>query len=354
MASPRVSIIWLNYNSMKMIDLALRSLNAVSELDYPSDKYEVIVVDNCSTDGSFEKIKEFLEKRSGLRKKIIRLNKNLGFTGGNNVGFRARDKESKYVVLLNNDAIPFKESLETMVEYAEQYDVGGLMGIILKYNEDNVIDTAGDYMDEMLTSFLAGEGRRAPWIIRKPFYVTYADGAYALYNVSCVLKSMGERLFFDEFFGYGDDNVLGLMLWNNNYRIISIPKVVATHSRGSTFGKGPTPLSAYLDARNRIALLHLTNAMHKNRIWLHIVRTTLSKLLKEEVFKRVVKAYYNGVKLGKVLRRKYNLFIDIYKAPILRVSLREFITYYVAGRRRELLAYNEKKMVKHIKKWEVD
>ncbi|MEM1674933.1 MAG: hypothetical protein QXI56_08715, partial [Candidatus Bathyarchaeia archaeon] len=193
----------------------------------------------------------------------------------------------------------------------------------------------------------------APWIIRKSFYVTYADGAYALYNVSCVLKSMGERLFFDEFFGYGDDNVLGLMLWNNNYRIISIPKVVATHSRGSTFGKGPTPLSAYLSARNRTALLHLTNARYKHRIQLHIVKITLSELLKREVFKRVVKAYYNGVKLGKVLRRKYNLFIDIYKAPILRVSLREFITYYIAGR-RSLLAYNEERIVSLIERWKVD
>jgi len=62
------------------------------------------------------------------------LNKNLGFAGGNNVGFMARDRESKYVLLLNNDAILFQEGLKMLVEYAENYsNVVGLQGVVLKY-----------------------------------------------------------------------------------------------------------------------------------------------------------------------------------------------------------------------------
>ncbi|MEM2024925.1 MAG: glycosyltransferase family 2 protein, partial [Desulfurococcaceae archaeon] len=280
MGLPKTSIIWLNYNSVNanIIDLALESLNAVSELDYPNDKYELIVVDNASTDGSFEKIKGFLEKKDNSRKKIIRLNKNLGFTGGINAGFKARDRESKYVALLNNDAIPFKESLKTMVEYAEQYNVGGLNGIILKYGENNTIDTAGDFIDELLYSHPVGFQKPAPWIIRKPFYITYADGAYSLYNVNSILTCMGEKLFFDEFFAYGDDNILGLTLWNKSYKVIAVPAVVAAHNRGSTFGRSQLSPSTYMVERNRIALLLLTSTRHKHRVGLHILRANLFKI----------------------------------------------------------------------------
>jgi glycosyltransferase involved in cell wall biosynthesis len=49
---PRVSVVWLNYNSVKSLGLVLGSLKSLFELDY--DNHEIIVVDNASTDGSFE------------------------------------------------------------------------------------------------------------------------------------------------------------------------------------------------------------------------------------------------------------------------------------------------------------
>ncbi|MDW8036209.1 MAG: glycosyltransferase, partial [Candidatus Korarchaeum sp.] len=145
-----MSIVWLNYNSSKFFNIVLKSLEAIVDMDYPKDKYELIVVDNGSVDGSFECIVKFLEGKGTLRSKIVRLNRNLGFTGGANVGFSARDPESKYIVLLNNDAIPMKHSLTTMVEYAEKYDkVAALNGVILQY-DGRLIDTAGNLIDELL------------------------------------------------------------------------------------------------------------------------------------------------------------------------------------------------------------
>ena len=134
MVYPKVSIIWLNYNSMKILPLVLQSLESIASVDYPSDRFGLIVVDNGSTDGSFERVREFVERRSGLRTKIIKLDRNLGFTGGNNIGFMARDRESKYVLLLNNDAVLMQHGLKTLVEYAENFErLGGLQGVILQY-----------------------------------------------------------------------------------------------------------------------------------------------------------------------------------------------------------------------------
>ena len=336
MAWPKVSIIWLNYNSSRIMNIVSESLEVVSDLDYPSDRYELIVVDNGSIDGSFEKIRSFLERKSNLRKKIIKLNKNLGFTGGNNVGFKARDKESKYVVLLNNDAIPFQDSLTLMVEYAEQLNVSSLNGIILKYDFPRVIDTAGAFMDELIGSHPVGAGEQYPWIIRKPFYTTYADGAYAIYEVRAIRRCIGEKLFFDEFFGYGDDNVIGLMLWDRGYKVVAIPEIVAKHKRSSSFGsisiEKQTPLNPYLTVRNRIALLYLTNSRYSWSTLFYLLRRSLGVTsLKRGLNRGLMKAIIDGVRLGEKLKKKYGFFIDIYKGPIAEIKVPDFLRYYIFG-----------------------
>ncbi|GAB6946701.1 hypothetical protein JCM16161A_08310 [Vulcanisaeta sp. JCM 16161] len=107
----KASVIWLNYNSMNFIDIALRSLESFLNLDFGD--YELIVVDNASTDGSFERIRKFVEehKPSSVKVKIIRNDRNLGYAGGMNIGWDARDPDSKYVAFANNDLIPTPQSL---------------------------------------------------------------------------------------------------------------------------------------------------------------------------------------------------------------------------------------------------
>jgi GT2 family glycosyltransferase len=139
MAFPKASILWINYNSMNFIDIALGSLQAIADLDYPN--YEVIIVDNASTDKSFDVIKSFAERS---RFKLIRSERNLGFTGGNNLGFKARDRDSKYVVLINNDAVPHKNSLELIELMEAEERVGGAQGIILNRKR---VESAGIMME---------------------------------------------------------------------------------------------------------------------------------------------------------------------------------------------------------------
>jgi GT2 family glycosyltransferase len=352
MAYPKISIIWLNHNSMKILPLVLQSLESIANLDYPSDRYELIVVDNGSTDGSFEKIREFVEKRNSLRKKIIKLDKNLGFTGGNNIGFKARDRESKYVLLLNNDAILLQHGLKTLVEYAEGFErLGGLQGVILQYGT-RLIDSAGDFLDELLRVYLLGSGHEYPWILRRSIYITYADGSAALYRVESISKCVGEKLFIDEFFAYGDDNILGLMLWNCKFPLIGIPEVVAYHARSSTF-KRISSLGAYLIDRNRIAQAFITNSKYRNVILLHALRNAVTSLLSSgpEASKMLIRAFIDGVRLGKLLRNR-GIFIDLYKAPIMRIEPKDLIYYFTL--RHMVTRYREKWAIKNLERLVVE
>ncbi|MGZ3534200.1 MAG: glycosyltransferase family 2 protein, partial [Thermodesulfobacteriota bacterium] len=91
-SGPLISVIIPNWNGKHFLVECIDSLK-----DQTFRDFETILVDNGSTDGSAE----FAEERYGGFIRVIRNKKNLGFTGGNNVGIEAARGE--YIVLLNND-----------------------------------------------------------------------------------------------------------------------------------------------------------------------------------------------------------------------------------------------------------
>jgi len=115
----KASIIWLNYNSSNFIDIALTSIDSVLNLDF--DNYEVIIVDNASSDGSFQKIKRYVDDRKpgSIKVKYVVSDVNRGYAGGMNLGWEAKDPESKYVAFLNNDLIVEQQSLRKIIDFME-------------------------------------------------------------------------------------------------------------------------------------------------------------------------------------------------------------------------------------------
>jgi O-antigen biosynthesis protein len=92
---PLISVITVNWNGKKYLSDLFSSLMAQN---YPRDRLQIIMVDNASTDGSADYV-----KRKFPEVEIVRLEKNLGYAGGNNEGFkRAR---GRYIALINNDCI---------------------------------------------------------------------------------------------------------------------------------------------------------------------------------------------------------------------------------------------------------
>ena len=122
--SPRVSIIILNWNSYQVTRDCLASLEKIDFLNR-----EVVLVDNGSRDGSADRLeKEFPWVR------FIRNDRNLGFTGGNNVGLRdALLRAPDYLLLLNNDTVVAPNFLSELVRVAESDPLIGLVNPKIYY-----------------------------------------------------------------------------------------------------------------------------------------------------------------------------------------------------------------------------
>jgi len=79
MVKPLTTVTWFNYNSSRILNMVLESLEEAFSLDYSS--LEVMIVDNCSTDESIEKVESF----SSLQVEVIKPGRNTGLSYTNNV-----------------------------------------------------------------------------------------------------------------------------------------------------------------------------------------------------------------------------------------------------------------------------
>lgn len=132
---PKVSIVILNWNQR---DMTLACLESLRKISYPN--YEIIIVDNGSTDGSIEAIKKEFPELT-----VIENGRNLGVAGGRNVGIEyVQHKGTDYLLLLDNDTIVQRDFITEMVKAGEGNNRAGVLtGKIYFYSEPNKIWCAG-------------------------------------------------------------------------------------------------------------------------------------------------------------------------------------------------------------------
>jgi GT2 family glycosyltransferase len=330
------AIVWLNYNSGGFINLIYDSLRSIGELDY--DKYFLYVIDNGSSDDSPGLIRDFLAS-GRMNYRFIQLSRNLGFSGGNDVVWEDIVRRGfKYVALVNNDFIVDRDSLSTLIDYLDKYDSLLAVQGIHEFRSSGLIGSYGFYVDEMLMthSFMFMKPVSYP---RRCYAVSYASGAYVVYHVDrlkWVLKESGLRYpFIPETFLYFDDSFIGFLGWNYGLHSWAVPCMGGRHMVSIT--TRVSGFSEYMRIRSQIIKMYILSSRFRSLGWLWVKRNILHMLLQNILYGGNVRlgvlGIPDGLDAGKLIRRKYNVFIDMSRVPMIKIGLNNIVKGYFYRRK---------------------
>lgn len=215
------AILIVSYNGREFLADCLDSIFASG--DAPP-REQIIVVDNASTDGSADVV---AQRYPGVR--LLRLETNSGFTGGNNTGVELIRRELpavKYVALLNQDTIVAPLWLAALVHLAEtRQDAGAIQAKLLFHPEKHLINSAGNkshYLGFGFVSAYREEDRGQHDAIRE---LAFCSGAAMLIRLSDVTGD----LFDPEYFAYLEDAELGWRLRLSGRKNLYCPQSVVYH-----------------------------------------------------------------------------------------------------------------------------
>jgi len=212
---PLVSIIIVNYNGRTNLEECLKSLMQITY-----KKFEVILVDNNSTDDSITFVKNTYPSVI-----IIKLDKNYGFAEPNNIG--AKNAKGNFLLFLNNDTNVNPNFITELVnEITRDKKIAICQSLLLKLNGD--VDSGGDFVDNLGRPYST---RVKPESV-KP--ILSARGASMMIRKDVFFELEGfDKNFFTSF----EDVDLGLRAWISGYKVVVVPKSVVYHKTGETVKK---------------------------------------------------------------------------------------------------------------------
>lgn len=338
--SAKVNIVIVNWNGWKD---TIECLETVFQNDYPN--YQVIVVDNDSSDGSIEEIKRWAEgkirlqsrfveysvenkpipyieysglvaERGGVLEKekelykyqaqrtlypliLIRAGRNLGFAGGNNVGINCvygRDNET-YFWLLNNDTVIKPDALQSLVAIAEDDGLVGIVGSkILYYSNPDVIQVAGGGILFPLIGRIkyVGGGCKDSNQWDRQFPISYVMGASMLIK-GIVIMDIG--LFESNYFLSWEETDFCTKAVRNGWKLGYAHNSRIWHKDSATIGVNSV-YSDYYGTRNSIWFLRkYYRYAVPSAILFGLITKTIARLCRRQIDRipLLVKAYWDGL-----------------------------------------------------------
>jgi len=235
--SPLITLVIPNWNGSHLLEACLVSVSAQTFSDY-----QVVLVDNGSSDGSAEYVHEDFPWV-----KILANTTNLGFAPA--VNRAIRESQSPLIVTLNNDVWLEAEWLEEMVAAAGTGErVGMIASKILTVRAPDRLDSAGISLDRAGFAWNLDRGRREDSTETRTREVFGPCAAAALYRRD-MLDEIG--LFDEDFFAFLEDADLAWRARLAGWRCLYAPAARSYHVHSATAGQG-SGFKAYLLARNRI------------------------------------------------------------------------------------------------------
>lgn len=273
-----VSVIIVNFNGLEVLPRCLAALRRQTYRDF-----EVIVVDNASCDGSLSWV---AAQHPEVR--VVPLQRNTGFTGGNNAGYRAASGD--LIAMLNNDTEVCASWLAELVAALEADPRVGICSSRIVVSGTDLVDSVGGGFTTAGSGFKMGEGEPAGRF-PTPCRVAGACAAAALYR-----RSMIEEIGFldDDFFLNHEDTDLDFRALLAGWKSVYAPDAVVLHDVSATMGRA-SELTVYYFSRNSI-LVWLKNMplSFMLRYFHHRVFYELASLWFYCVVNRRWKAYLRG------------------------------------------------------------
>lgn len=215
------SVIIVNHNGIEFVDACLRS---VLSNNYPN--FEVIFVDNASTDGSLEYVKKTFGSDKHL--KFVENPASLGPAVGRNRG--AAVAGGKYLVFLDNDTQVNRDWIIELVSvFEEDASIGAGQSKLLRTGT-NLYDCAGDYLGPL--GFLI---ERARYAQDRGQFDFIADILSAKSAASIIKRDLFEKIggFDTDFYMYLEETDLSWRVWLAGYRVVFIPEAKVYHAFNS-------------------------------------------------------------------------------------------------------------------------
>lgn len=227
-----VSVILINYNTINLLQNAIASvIEQTKEL-----LYEIIVVDNNSSDNS----QEIVTEKFGEQVRYIALEENVGFGRANNVGIE--NAKGRNILFLNPDTILINNAIKILSDFLDAHENVGACGGNL-YTIDKkpnfsympffptILTELNFLTNDALFRLLIGKSYEFNYE-KKPIKVGYVTGAGMMVKAE-VLEKTGK--FDPDFFMYYEETELSLRIKKRGYDIYSVPDAEIVHLEGKSF-----------------------------------------------------------------------------------------------------------------------
>jgi hypothetical protein len=257
-----LSVIIVNYKSRKKTADCVRSVRSADLVGF---RYEIILVDNASGDGSGEALaKEFLDL------KCLASDRNLGMGGGNNLGANAATGE--FLLILNPDTLLRTDSIRLMLEFLKNRTDVSLVGPKLIY-PDGKLQYSCLHFPSLLMPFYRRTfiGRLAKKQLDKFMMLDYDHdstkevdwlmGSCMLIRRDLFVKLKG---FDERFFMYFEDTDLCRRVWHSGQKVVYLPQAVVIHDHSRGSAQNPWYLAPFT---NKLSRAHIASWIKYSLKW---------------------------------------------------------------------------------------
>ncbi|MBR4109664.1 MAG: glycosyltransferase family 2 protein [Oscillospiraceae bacterium] len=281
----KLFVIILNYNGWQD---TLDCVQSVQHSNYSDTN--IVVVDNASTDGSFDILKQELSSDVIL----LHSDKNIGYAGGNNIGIRyAVEQGAEYLCILNNDTVIAPDAFTKCIDLLDRDPSIGFTGpLVMEFDRESVQSTGGNIYIQKGNVTLNNNGKR-PSELPQEVPCDYIGGACILLRAS-LLEEIG--VIPEAYFLFFEETEWCYRAQLAGYRNVCLTDAQVRH-KGSASIDVINGLHAYLMERNRVAFVK-RNINSKARYLLYLmyqfVKTVYRALFKNKVYWSYLKYQLDG------------------------------------------------------------